>query len=164
MIQFLPYNSPFGMLLIGLEDSAVVSLKLAAEFLPETLPCPAAQDVTDQLSEYFSGTRTEFDIPLAPRGTPFQKLVWQELCRIPYGQTRTYGEIAAAIGRPGAARAVGMACNRNPIWLLIPCHRVVGKRGALTGYAGGLEMKQNLLELEQTYGGNQYAESIGSLY
>lgn len=151
MIQFLSCHSPFGMLRIGLEDSAVVSLKLAAEFLPETLPCPAAQDVTDQLSEYFSGARAEFDIPLAPRGTPFQKLVWQELRQIPYGQTRTYGEIAAAIGKPRAARAVGMACNRNPIWLLIPCHRVVGRNGALTGYAGGLDMKRKLLELEQKY-------------
>lgn len=139
------------MLLIGLEDSAVVSLKLAAEFLPETLPCPAAQDVTDQLSEYFSGTRTEFDIPLAPNGTPFQKLVWRELCRIPYGQTRTYGEIAAAIGNPGAARAVGMACNRNPIWIVIPCHRIVGTGGKLTGYAGGLDLKRRLLDLEQLH-------------
>ena len=151
MIQFLPCNSPFGMLLIGLEDSAVVSLKLAAEFLPETLPCPAAQDVTDQLSEYFSGTRTEFDIPLAPNGTPFQKLVWRELCRIPYGQTRTYGEIAAAIGSPKAARAVGQAVNRNPIWIVIPCHRIVGAGGKLTGYAGGLELKQQLLNLEQLH-------------
>lgn len=149
MIQFLPCNSPFGMLLIGLEDSAVVSLKLAAEFLPETLPCPAAQDVTDQLSEYFSGTRTEFDIPLAPRGTPFQKLVWQELCRIPYGQTRTYGQIAAAIGKPKASRAVGLACRKNPLWILIPCHRVIGKNDSLTGYAGGLELKQKLLDLER---------------
>ena len=151
MIQFLSCHSPFGMLRIGLEDSAVVSLKPAVETHPDEPSCPAAQDVTDQLSEYFSGTRTEFDIPLAPRGTPFQKLVWQELCRIPYGQTRTYGEIAAAIGKPGAARAVGMACNRNPIWLLIPCHRVVGRNGALTGYAGGLDMKRKLLELEQKY-------------
>jgi len=149
VIQFLPCNSPFGMLLIGLEDSAVVSLKLASEFLPETLPCPAAQDVTDQLSEYFSGTRTEFDILLAPRGTPFQKLVWQELCRIPYGQTRTYGQIAAAIGKPKASRAVGLACRKNPLWILIPCHRVIGKNDSLTGYAGGLELKQKLLDLER---------------
>ena len=151
MIQFLSCNSPFGMLRIGLEDSAVVSLKLAAESLSETLPCPAAQDVTDQLSEYFSGTRTEFDIPLAPNGTPFQKLVWRELCRIPYGQTRTYGEIAAAIGSPKAARAVGQAVNRNPIWIVIPCHRIIGAGGKLTGYAGGLELKQQLLDLEQLH-------------
>ena len=149
MIQYLSCRSPFGMLLIGLEDGAVVSLKLAAEPLPEESPSPAVQALIGQLSEYFSGARAEFDVPLVPKGTLFQKLVWQELCRIPYGQTRTYGEIAAAIGKPGAARAVGMACNRNPIWLLIPCHRVVGKSGDLTGYAGGLDMKQRLLELEQ---------------
>lgn len=137
------------MLLIGLEDGAVVSLKLAAEPLSEESPSPAVQALIRQLSEYFSGIRTEFDIPLSLKGTPFQMLVWQELRRIPYGQTRTYGEIATAIGKPGAARAVGMACNRNPIWLLIPCHRVVGKNRSLTGYAGGLDMKQQLLELEQ---------------
>ena len=139
------------MLLIGVEDGAVVSLKLAAEPLPEESPSPAVQALIGQLSEYFSGIRTEFDIPLSLKGTPFQMLVWQELRRIPYGQTRTYGEIATAIGKPGAARAVGTACNRNPIWLLIPCHRVVGKNGSLTGYAGGLDMKQALLELEQTH-------------
>lgn len=151
MIQYLSCNSPFGMLLIGLEDGAVVSLKLAAEPLPEESPSPAVQALIGQLSEYFSGIRTEFDIPLSLKGTPFQMLVWQELRRIPYGQTRTYGEIAAAIGQPGAARAVGMACNRNPIWLLIPCHRVVGKNGSLTGYAGGLDMKQQLLMMERHY-------------
>jgi len=107
--------------------------------------------VATQLQEYFSGIRKDFDLTLAPKGTPFQKLVWRELTNIPYGQTRTFGEIAAAIGKPGAARAVGMACNRNPIWLLIPCHRVVGRNGALTGYAGGLDMKCKLLELEQEY-------------
>ena len=137
------------MLLIGLEDGAVVSLKLAAEPLPEESPSPAVQALIGQLSEYFSGIRTEFDIPLSLKGTPFQMLVWQELRRIPYGQTRTYGEIATAIGKPGAARAVGTACNRNPIWLLIPCHRVVGKNGSLTGYAGGLDMKHQLLMMEQ---------------
>ena len=149
MIQFLSCNSPFGMLLIGLEDGAVVSLKPAVETHPEEPSCPATLAVTNQLTEYFSGARAEFDVPLAPSGTPFQQLVWEELRRIPYGQTRTYGQIAAAIGKPSAARAVGMACNRNPIWLLIPCHRVVGKSGDLTGYAGGLDMKQRLLELEQ---------------
>ena len=149
MIQLLPYNSPFGMLLIGLEDSAVVSLKLAAEFLPETLPCPAAQDVTDQLSEYFSGTRTEFDIPLAPKGTPFQQRVWQELYKIPYSETVSYGEIARRIGNPKAARAVGMANNKNPWLIVVPCHRVIGADGSLVGYGGGLSIKSFLLELEK---------------
>lgn len=151
MIHYTGCTSPFGSLLIGLEGDSVVSLRLATDSLPEESPCPTAQAVIHQLQEYFSGTRMNFDIPLSLRGTPFQQRVWQELANIPYGQTRTYGEIAAAIGKPGAARAVGMACNRNPIWLVIPCHRVVGKNGALTGYEGGLEMKQKLLELEQTF-------------
>ena len=151
MIQYLSCNSPFGMLRICLEDGAVVSLRPSTQAAPDRPLSASAHAVIYQLQEYFSGARAEFDVPLASKGTLFQKLVWQELCRIPYGQTRTYGEIAAAIGKPGAARAVGMACNRNPIWLLIPCHRVVGKNGSLTGYAGGLDMKQALLELEQTH-------------
>lgn len=164
MIQYQFCPSPFGILRICLEDGTLVSLKPAADPLPEEPSCPLAQTIIRQLLEYFDGSRTEFDVPLAPRGTPFQQQVWQELRRIPYGQTRSYSEIASAIGNPGAARAVGMACNRNPIWLLIPCHRVVGKNGSLTGYEGGLDMKKKLLELEQTYGGNDHAESIGSLY
>lgn len=151
MIQFLPCNSPFGSLLIGWDTDGVVSVRLTSESPQENPSNSMIHPVATQLQEYFSGARKCFDLPLAPKGTPFQKLVWQELCRIPYGQTRTYGEIAAAIGKPGAARAVGMACNKNPIWLLIPCHRVVGKSGSLTGYAGGLPMKQALLELEQAY-------------
>ena len=151
MIQYLSFSSPFGTLVLGTEADTVVSLRPVTHQLPEGLPNQVAIQAVHQLLEYFSGTRTCFDLPLFPKGTPFQQQVWQELCRIPYGQTRTYGEIAAAIGKPGAARAVGMACNRNPIWLLIPCHRVVSKDGSLTGYAGGLDMKRCLLELEQTY-------------
>jgi len=101
-----------------------------------------------QLQEYFAGKRKVFDLELAPSGTDFQKKVWQALLKIPYGKTATYKEIAAAIGHPKAARAVGMACNKNPIAIIIPCHRVVGSNGSLTGYAGGLEMKKRLLELE----------------
>jgi len=164
MVCYTHCGSPFGPLLIGVEDGAVVSVKLATDSLPDEPPCPLAQTVIWQLQEYFEGSRTEFDLPFALKGTPFQLCVWQELLRIPYGKTRTYGEIAAAIGKPGAARAVGMACNRNPIWLIVPCHRVVGKNGMLTGYEGGLDMKRKLLELEQTHGGNQYAESTGSMY
>ena len=149
MVHYTDCESPFGPLVIGTEDGAVVSLKLAAEPWFEEPLSASAQAAAKQLQEYFSGTRTEFDVPLAPKGTPFQQRAWKELCHIPYGQTRTYGEIAAAIGNPGAARAVGMACNRNPIWLLIPCHRVVGSNGMLTGYAGGLSMKQALLDLEK---------------
>lgn len=93
--------------------------------------------------------RREFDLPLAPRGTPFQQAVWQQLLRIPYGEVRTYGQLAAALGKPGASRAVGSACRRNPLCILIPCHRVVGADGSLTGYAGGLDIKEYLLELEK---------------
>ena len=101
-----------------------------------------------QLEEYFTGARKTFDLPLAPGGTPFQQAVWQALTAIPWGETRSYGQIAREIGRPGAARAVGMANHRNPLPILIPCHRVIGAGGRLVGYAGGLELKQALLRLE----------------
>jgi methylated-DNA-[protein]-cysteine S-methyltransferase len=100
---------------------------------------------------YARGEIKEFALPLDPQGTPFQRAVWAALLRIPYGETRTYGEIAAAIGHPGAARAVGMACRSNPIGLIIPCHRVVGGDGTLTGYAGGLDLKATLLQHERTH-------------
>lgn len=101
-----------------------------------------------QLREYFAGARRTFDLPLAPHGTEFQQRVWAALRAIPYGETRTYGELAAAIGSPNASRAVGMANHRNPIPIIIPCHRVIGANGTLTGYAGGLEIKRKLLALE----------------
>ena len=94
------------------------------------------------------GERRSFDLPLAPAGTPFQRAVWAELRRIPYGETRSYAQIAAGIGKPGAARAVGQANHRNPLPVFIPCHRVIGASGKLSGYGGGLELKQKLLELE----------------
>ena len=101
-----------------------------------------------QLEEYFAGERTDFDLPLNPVGTPFQRVVWDALRTIPYGEIRSYGEIAVQIGRPGAARAVGWANGRNPISVIVPCHRVIGASGALTGYGGGLERKRHLLDLE----------------
>ncbi|HSK67712.1 MAG TPA: methylated-DNA--[protein]-cysteine S-methyltransferase, partial [Candidatus Limnocylindria bacterium] len=101
-----------------------------------------------QLSEYFAGERTEFDLPLNPKGTPFMKAVWARLSGIPYGQTTSYGRLAADAGMPRAARAVGAAVGRNPITLVVPCHRVLGVRGAMTGYSGGEERKRALLELE----------------
>jgi methylated-DNA-[protein]-cysteine S-methyltransferase len=102
----------------------------------------------DQLAEYFAGERREFDLRLAPEGTPFERSVWEELRRIPFGETRSYGEIAGAIGRPGAARAVGRANGANPIPIVVPCHRVIGADGSLTGFGGGLEAKSRLLEIE----------------
>ncbi len=105
-----------------------------------------------QLREYFDGARREFDLPLAPHGTPFQQTVWRALTRIPYGRTLAYGELARRIGKPGAARAVGMANHHNPLSIIVPCHRVIGADGALTGYGGGLDRKRWLLALEHGTG------------
>lgn len=102
----------------------------------------------EQLAEYFDGRRTGFDVPLAPRGNAFQHKVWTQLALIPYGQTRSYGQLAVALGDPGLARAVGAANGQNPISIIVPCHRVVGADGKLTGYAGGLDRKRFLLDLE----------------
>ena len=100
--------------------------------------------------EYFNGERWEFSFPIKPKGSPFQMAVWKELQQIPYGSTATYGEIAARIGNPKASRAVGMACNRNPILVAVPCHRVVGGNGKLTGFAAGTDKKEILLKLENS--------------
>jgi methylated-DNA-[protein]-cysteine S-methyltransferase len=108
----------------------------------------ALADAAAQLDAYFAGELRRFDLPLAPRGTPFQLRVWSALTGIPYGETASYGEIAAAVGRPDAPRAVGAANGRNPIAVIVPCHRVIGAAGSLTGYGGGLERKRMLLELE----------------
>ena len=102
-----------------------------------------------ELEEYFKGKRKEFTVPCRPEGTDFQKRVWEALTRIPYGETRTYKEIAAEAGNPKASRAVGMANNKNPVPIIIPCHRVIGSDGKLTGYAGGLGVKEFLLNLER---------------
>ena len=102
-----------------------------------------------EIGEYLAGERRTFDLPTAAAGTAFQQRVWAELRRIPYGGTATYGEIARRIGSPGAARAVGQACGRNPIWLVVPCHRVIGADGSLTGYEGGVDVKRRLLALER---------------
>jgi methylated-DNA-[protein]-cysteine S-methyltransferase len=109
----------------------------------------AFAEVARQLDEYFAGRRRTFDLPLAPTGTPFQLAVWEQLRRIPTGTTVSYGELAQRVGRPGAARAVGAAVGRNPISVIVPCHRVVGSSGALTGFAGGLDRKRALLALEE---------------
>lgn len=116
-----------------------------AEPDPDAPPLPA---VRRQLDEYLAGSRRGFDIPLEAGGTPFQRLCWEALQRIPYGETRSYSQMAREIGRPAAVRAVGHANHDNPIGIIIPCHRVIGANGSLTGYAGGLDMKRALLELE----------------
>ena len=111
---------------------------------PSALP-----EVKRQLEQYFAGRRRKFDLRLAPQGTAFQRKVWKELLKIPYGKTLSYGSLAGRIGDPRAARAVGTANGRNPISIIIPCHRVIGSTGRLTGYAGGLKVKEALLRLER---------------
>jgi O-6-methylguanine DNA methyltransferase len=115
--------------------------------MPQENPA-ALSEVLTQLREYFAGARRSFDVPLDLRGTAFQKSVWREVARVPYGGTVTYGEIARRIGKPKAARAVGGAVGANPVPIFIPCHRVIGASGALTGYGGGLDVKEDLLRLE----------------
>jgi methylated-DNA-[protein]-cysteine S-methyltransferase len=148
-------DSPIGPLLLTADDGGLTRLHMEVrkhgpdEVQPEWRRDDSAfTEACGQLDEYFAGERTEFDLPLNPAGTPFQRRVWDALKTIPYGEIRSYGEIAEQIGRPGAARAVGLANGRNPISIVVPCHRVIGASGALTGYGGGLERKQYLLDLE----------------
>ena len=144
------YHSPVGDMQLEYENGAVTALKtVKADVQSDGALDALAETVFRQLDEYFAGMRTAFDFPCAPQGTPFQQKVWAALCEIPYGETRSYKQIAEAVGKPKACRAVGMANNRNPIFIVIPCHRVIGANGALTGYGGGLEMKHALLELEK---------------
>lgn len=143
------YSFPIGSVTVGYEDGAVISLKISENSPVSGVSSLFSDQVALELQEYFDGKRTHFTFPLRLDGTDFQKAVWQELLRIPYGQTRTYSQIAAAIGRPKASRAVGIACSKNPIWIAVPCHRVIGKNNTLTGYAGGLDLKQKLLNLEK---------------
>jgi methylated-DNA-[protein]-cysteine S-methyltransferase len=150
--------SPIGDLRIVERDGSIVAI----EFTPFRPPAdgrplgdrgdevPVLAEAVRQLTAYFAGELTEFDLPLAPVGSDFQQRVWHQLTGIPYGETASYGEIAARLGKTNAAsRAVGLANGRNPIPIVVPCHRVIGAYGTLTGYAGGLGRKQQLLELEQ---------------
>ena len=141
-------QSPIGLLTIEETDGAITALRFGGETVSPP-PTPLLQRAAQQLTEYFAARRRRFDLPLRPQGTAFQQAAWSALCDIPYGQTRTYAQQAAAIGNPKACRAVGMANHCNPIPLFIPCHRVIGAGGKLTGYAGGLAVKRFLLELEQ---------------
>ena len=141
-----------GLLRIVEENDTIVQIQFEQEqktagdaVLQDT---PLLLEAKRQLEEYFAGLRASFSLPLNPQGTAFQKKVWQQLEAIPYGQTRTYGQIAAAVGQPTASRAVGGANHNNPIAIVIPCHRVIGANGKLTGYAGGLDIKEKLLRLE----------------
>jgi methylated-DNA-[protein]-cysteine S-methyltransferase len=145
-------DSPVGELLLVGDGHALTGLYMDGTPDPRWRRDPAEfADAAEQLGAYFAGELRDFDLPLAPAGTPFQREVWSALREIGYGRTTTYTDLAARMGRPGAARAVGAANGRNPISIVIPCHRVIGAGGALTGYAGGLERKRALLDLETSH-------------
>lgn len=149
-------DSPEGPLTLLARDGVLAGLYIGAEQYRPARAAFGDRDerpfvaATRQLDEYFAGDRVEFDLPLAFRGTPFQETVWRALLQIPYGETTTYRELAESLGRPTASRAVGLANGRNPISIVVPCHRVLGSDGTLTGYAAGVECKRRLLELERT--------------
>ena len=148
-------ETPLGAVLLEADAAGITALRFAndAGHTPDAEPAAPGSGwlavAAAQLGEYFAGGRRTFDVPLSLKGTPFQRRVWQALMEIPCGGTRTYGQVAAAVGSPGAARAVGMACHRNPVCILVPCHRVVGAGGSLGGYAWGLARKRRLLALER---------------
>lgn len=145
------FDSPCGPVTVHANEQAVTAIVFAYPKAP-VAPTALTKTAIAQLSEYFSGHRRDFTLPLAPHGTPFQQRVWSALCEIPYGETRSYADLANAIGNPKAVRAVGLANSKNPVSICIPCHRVIGKNGALTGYAGGLDRKAFLLNLECAQG------------
>lgn len=164
MLSFLPMeilhysrlDSPAGPLILAVSSKGLLALEFdRGQFPPRKINHASWQESAEatrpyvrELKEYFAGQRREFSFPLDLRGTPFQLKCWRALLDIPYGATRTYADIARAVGRPQGFRAVGMANNRNPIAIVVPCHRVIASDGALCGYGGGLDVKQKLLELE----------------
>lgn len=147
-------ESPFGRIGVEELDGTLTRIWLPGETaaVSEGAETPLLRTAFRQLEAYFEGELTVFDLPLNPRGTPFMQEVWKALCNVPYGHTASYKDIAVAIGRPKACRAVGLANNRNPLPIVIPCHRIIGSKGALVGYGGGLDMKRRLLELERGQG------------
>lgn len=148
------FDSPAGQVIVVQDAEGVRHIDFQQGAVPLALDpkwqrsAAACQETRRQLEEYFNGTRTRFDLPLAPRGTKFQQRVWAELALVPYGETCSYGEMAQRLGQPTASRAVGMANGRNPLSVVLPCHRIIGSSRKLTGYRGGLAIKQQLLELE----------------
>lgn len=149
-MDFYTFDTPLGRMALAAENGAVARLYLPNTPLPRAASreTPLLARAREQLLEYLAGARRRFELPLAPAGTPFQQKVWAALEDIPWGQTRSYRDIALAVDCPKGFRAVGMANNRNPIPIFIPCHRVVGSDGSLVGYGGGLELKRTLLKLE----------------
>lgn len=153
-IWYAELKSPLGVLLLESDGENITRIRLPEEEYAndpavERVRKPALfREAAAQLNAYFRGERTAFDLPLEPEGTPFQNEVWSELRNIPHGETISYAELAERVGRKGSFRAVGAANGRNPLPIVIPCHRVIGSNGKLTGYAGGIEAKKKLLELE----------------
>ncbi len=145
--MYFDYKTKLGTIYICAENNFITQITVKK---PNGKRCetPLIKRAFEEIEEYLNGLRKTFDLPILPKGTPFQKRVWDELLKIPYGKTISYKELARRTGNEKACRAVGMANNKNPIMIIIPCHRVVGSDGSLTGYAGGLEMKQTLLNLE----------------
>jgi len=171
-LHYTMFSSPVGPLFLGASERGLVALEFDARLPGQQTVRPnprdlrvesktlrfeesesALQPYVEQLEEYFAGQRREFTLPLDLRGTDFQIACWHALIAIPYGETRTYGDIARAVGRPQGFRAVGMANNRNPIAIVVPCHRVIASDGTLCGYGGGLDLKRKLLELEGALSG-----------
>jgi len=149
MIYYYKYNSIIGDIFISADDEALLSVGFKPIENNNNKPNIIIKKTVKQLDEYFLGKRKIFNLPMNPLGSEFQKRVWKELQKIPYGQTRSYKDIAIAIGNPKAYRAVGNANNKNPIGIIIPCHRVIGSNKKLTGYAGGLDIKEKLLNMEK---------------
>ncbi len=143
------YDTPVGLIRIEYRGANITRLKKTTDDTQDRgSSTPLTDEVNRQLKEYFDGKRKEFDFPYEMNGTAFQKSVWEALCAIPYGETRSYKDIAVAVGNAKASRAVGMANNKNPIAIAVPCHRVIGANGKMVGYASGLDMKEALLRLE----------------
>ena len=154
-VQFRSIDSPVGLLTLAGTGGRLMHLRMDDQTYEPShdgweRDDDAFPDAVEQLEAYFVGDRTDFDLELALVGTQFQRRVWAALQTIPYGETRSYGEIARQIGSPGAFRAVGLANGHNPIGIIVPCHRVIGSNGSLTGYGGGLDRKRALLELEKS--------------
>lgn len=150
------YQTKIGRIGIVENDAAVTNVYFPNEIIPSGMDEKETELIKkagEEINEYFSGKRSNFDIPLAPEGTEFQKSVWNVLKKIPYGKTFSYKQVAEAVGNPKASRVVGMANNRNPIPLFIPCHRVIGSNGKLIGFAGGLDLKESLLKMEKENAG-----------
>lgn len=148
MINYDYLETSIGLMEIVCEDEFLIGLKMVLEKNHRVNENKTSKEVKSQILEYLNGNRKNFTVPFKLNGTDFQKKVYEETLKIPYGSTKTYGEIANSIGNPKSMRAVGMALGKNPIWIIMPCHRVIGKNNKLTGYAGGIDKKLSLLKLE----------------